>query len=422
MSPEHSTGTFSREHALALDAADPLRSMRDRFDLPPDGIYLDGNSLGPLPRGVAEAVATTVRHAWGTRLIRSWNEADWFASSSRVGALVAPLIGASPHEVVVCDSLSVNLFKCMAAALRIQAPAGRRTIVSEVGNFPSDAYINQGIARTFGATVVDVDPADVASAIAGVGKDLAVVQLTHAHYKTGEVYDMAAITELTHRHGGLAVWDLAHSAGAMPVELNYCNADFAAGCTYKYLNGGPGAPGFVFTAERHHDGLSQPMSGWCGHANPFAFDHAFTPAAGMGPMLVGTPPILAMVALEEALRLWDDVDMQQLRAKSMAMGDLFIRLADDRLHTYGFGIASPRDATQRGSQVSLTHPEGFSIMQALIARNIIGDFRAPEILRFGFTPLYLGYADVWDAIDALVDVMKTGEWDHPEFRVRHTVT
>lgn len=225
MSPEHSTGMFSREHALALDAADPLRSMRDRFDLPPDGIYLDGNSLGPLPRGVAEAVATTVRHAWGTRLIRSWNEADWFASSSRVGALVAPLIGASPHEVVVCDSLSVNLFKCMAAALRIQAPAGRRTIVSEVGNFPSDAYINQGVARTFGATVVDVDPADVASAIADVGKDLAVVQLTHAHYRTGEVYDMAAITELTHRHGGLAVWDLAHSAGALPVELNFCNAD-----------------------------------------------------------------------------------------------------------------------------------------------------------------------------------------------------
>ncbi len=423
MSGEHRTdATITRQDALALDAADPLRDMRERFDLPADGIYLDGNSLGVLPRGVAEAVAHTVHHEWGTRLIRSWNEANWFTSATRVGAMVAPLIGASAHEVVVCDSLSVNLFKCMSAALRIQQPLGRNIIVSEVGNFPSDAYINHGVADAFGATVVDVDPSGVSAAIADAGDNLAVVQLTHVHYKTGAVYDMAAITDLTHRNGGLAIWDLAHSAGALPVSLNECNADFAAGCCYKYLNGGPGAPGFVFTAERHHTGLSQPMSGWYGHANPFAFDHAFTPAAGMGPMLVGTPPILAMVALETALGLWADVDLHQLRAKSMAMGDLFIRLAEERLHTYGFGMVSPRDATRRGSQVSLTHPEGYSIMQALIARDIVGDFRAPEILRFGFTPLYLRYVDVWDAVDALVDIMATSAWDQPQFRVRNAVT
>lgn len=420
--PSHSASAFSRSDALALDAADPLRGMRDRFDLHAEGIYLDGNSLGALPRGVAEAVAHTVHHEWGTRLIRSWNEADWFTSATRVGAMVAPLIGASAHEVVVCDSLSINLFKCMSAALRVQQASGRNVIVSEVGNFPSDAYINHGVAQAFGATVVDVDPAEVPSAIADAGQNLAVVQLTHVHYKTGAVYDMAGITELTHRNGGLAMWDLAHSAGALPVWLNDCNVDFAAGCGYKYLNGGPGAPGFVFVAERHHTGLSQPISGWYGHANPFAFDHAYEPAGGLGPMLVGTPPILAMVALEAALQLWADVDLGQLRAKSMAMGDLFLRLADERLHTYGFGVASPRDASSRGSQVSLTHREGYSIMQALIARGIIGDFRAPEILRFGFTPLYLSYVELWDAVDALVDIMATGEWDQPQFRVRNAVT
>ena len=426
MAPETDTNRpFTRTDALSLDAADPLRAMRNRFDLPADGVYLDGNSLGPLPRGVVEAVNQTLRHEWGTRLIRSWNEADWFASSHRVGAMVAPLIGASGHEVVVCDSLSVNLFKCMSAALRMQAGSGqraRRVIVSEVGNFPSDAYINQGAAATFGATVVDVDPKDVEAAIADAGDDLAVVQLTHVHYKTGNVYDMGAITELTHRHGGLSMWDLAHSAGALPVALNECNVDFAAGCGYKYLNGGPGAPGFVFVAERHHAGLSQPISGWYGHANPFAFDHSFSPGPGMGPMLVGTPPIISIVALEAALKLWADVDMGELRIKSVAMGDLFLRLVDERLHAYGFGVASPRNASKRGSQVSLTHPEGYSIMQALIARGIIGDFRAPEILRFGFTPLYLSYAEVWDAVDALVDIMTTSAWDTPEFRVRNAVT
>jgi kynureninase len=410
----------SRSDAAALDAVDPLARHRQQFVLPENEIYLDGNSLGVLPKGVKEAVIHSIDHEWGTRLIRSWNEADWFDSPARVGALIAPIIGAHTDEVVACDALSLNVFKCLTAALRLRP--GRRTIVSEVGNFPSDSYIVHGVAELFGAKVVDVEAADIPAAIVAAGSDLAAVELTHVNYKTGAVYDMRALTALTHEHGGVTVWDLAHSAGALDVHLNDANADFAAGCGYKYLNGGPGAPGFAFVARRHHPQLSQPITGWFAHKAPFDFTHNFEPIEGIRRMLIGTTPMLSMIALEASMKMWADVDMAALRRKSMAMGDYFIQLVDERLSSYNFGIASPRTAAQRGSQVSLTHEHGYAIMQALIARGVIGDFRAPDILRFGFTPLYVGFVELWDAVDALVNIMETNAWNTPEFTTRKAVT
>jgi kynureninase len=415
MSPQ-----LTRQDCVALDERDPLAPFRSRFDLPAGVIYLDGNSLGALPHRVRAAVTHTVDHEWGQQLVTSWNGAGWFASGSRVGALIAPLIGAAPHQVVAGDSTSINIFKAVTAALRLRP--GRNVIVSERGNFPTDSYIIHGAARAMQAEVIDVDPADVSAAIAAAGDRLALVELTHVHYKTGAMYDMAAITDLTHRNGGLVLWDLAHSAGALPVHLDVCRADFAVGCGYKYLNGGPGAPAFVYVAERHHGELDPVLTGWFAHRDPFAFEHGFEPIDGIERMLVGTPNVLSMVALEAALLDWADVDLQALRAKSCAMGDLFIRLTDERLHTYGFGLASPRDATLRGSQVSLTHEHGYAIMQALISKGVIGDFRAPEILRFGFTPLYVGYADLWDAVEILREIMESKSWDSPEFTHRKTVT
>jgi kynureninase len=411
---------LSRAAAVALDSSDPLAHHRNLFELPEGEIYLDGNSLGVLPKGVKEAVAHTIEHEWGTRLIRSWNEADWFDSPARVGALIAPIIGAHTDEVVACDALSINIYKCVAAALRLRPE--RHTIVSEVGNFPSDSYIVHGLAELFGARVIDVQPEDVPAAIVAAGTDLAAVELTHAHYKTGALYDMEAITALAHEQGGLTVWDLAHTAGAINVDLNQCNADFAAGCGYKYLNGGPGAPGFAFVARRHHPQLSQPISGWFAHKAPFDFSHDFEPIEGIRRMLVGTTPMLSMVALEASMKTWAGIDMAAVRRKSMDMGDYFIQLVSERLCTYNFGIASPLDASKRGSHVSLTHQHGYAIMQALIARGVIGDFRAPDILRFGLTPLYVGFADLWDAVDALVNIMETDEWNTPQFAARKAIT
>jgi kynureninase len=414
------SASLTKQDCIALDTSDPLAAFRSRFELPQGIIYLDGNSLGALPKRVRSAVAHAVDHDWGQKLVTSWNGAGWFASGSRVGALIAPLIGAAPHQVVAGDSTSINIFKAITTALRLRP--GRNVIVSERGNFPTDSYIVHGAARAMQAEVIDVDPADVPAAIVAAGDRLAAVELTHVHYKTGAVYDMAAITDLAHQHGGLVIWDLAHSAGALPVHLDDCHVDFAVGCGYKYLNGGPGAPAFIYVAKQHHDDLDPVLTGWFAHRDPFAFEHGFAPINGVERMLVGTPNVLSMVALEAALLDWADVDMQALRAKSSAMGDLFIRLADERLHPYGFGIASPRDAHTRGSQVSLTHEHGYPIMQALIARGVIGDFRAPEILRFGFTPLYVGYTDLWDAIEILRDIMATGAWDQPEFTQRKAVT
>lgn len=414
------TTRLTRADCEAMDAADPLARFRAEFALPEGVIYLDGNSLGALPRRVSQRMRTAVDEEWGRGLIRSWNDADWYKAPQRAGAAIARLVGADEDEVIVCDSTSVNLYKVLMGALRMQA--GRRVIVSERGNFPTDVYVSARVAEQTGCELRAHDPADIPAAIAAAGDDLAVLHLTQVNYKTGRVHDMAALTAAAQAQGGLVIWDLAHSAGTLEVDLNGCNADFAVGCGYKYLNGGPGAPAFVFVARRHVEALWQPIAGWHGHAQPFGFAHDFAPDPGIARMLVGTAPQLSLLALEEALTVFEDVDMGALRRKGQDLGDLFIRLADQELAAHGFGIASPRDAAARGSQVSLTHPQGYAIMQAIIDRGTIGDFRAPDILRFGFAGLYVSHADVWDAVATLRDVMESGAWDTAGYRAVKAVT
>ena len=407
--------TIAREQALALDAEDPLAPWRDRFTLPEDVIYLDGNSLGALPKTVPPRLKRAVEQEWGVGLIRSWNDADWYLAPQRVGARIAQLIGAAADEVIVADSTSANLFKVLVAALRLRP--GRRRIIGERGDFPTDGYIASGVAGLMQAEFAALEPDAVLGAI---DESVAIVSLTHVNYKTGRLHDMTGITQRAHEAGALIVWDLCHTAGAMPCELNRDGADFAVGCGYKYLNGGPGAPSFVFVAKRHHASLGQPLTGWHGHARPFAFVDGFEAAPGVARMLVGTAPQLSLIALEAALEAFDGVDMAQLRRKSVALTDLFIRLADQELR--GFGLASPREAADRGSQVSLTHAQGYPIMQALIARGVIGDFRAPDILRFGFAALYVRFIDVWNAVAALKEIMATQARAAPQFRERKAVT
>ncbi len=402
-------------HCTQQDAADPLAACRDRFDLPPGVIYLDGNSLGAMPKSVPPRMQRAMQQEWAVGLIRSWNDADWYPAPQRVGARIAPLIGAQADEVIVADSISVNLFKVLVAALRMRP--GRSKILGELGNFPTDAYVASGVAELTNASFVAVEPEAVMTAL---DESVAVVSLTHVNYKTGRIHDMAAITQRAHAVGALVVWDLAHTAGAMPCALNDAQADFAVGCGYKYLNGGPGAPAFVFVAKRHQDQLQQPLQGWHGHAKPFDFVHNYKAAPGIDRMLVGTAPQLSLIALEAALTAFDGVDMQQLRRKSVALTELFIQLVDQELQ--GFGLASPRAAAERGSQVALTHAEGYAIMQAVIARGVIGDYRAPNILRFGFAPLYVRFIDVWHAVATLKDVMATDAWRQPAFQQRKAVT
>ncbi len=407
--------TITQAAVAKLDAADALAPCRDRFALPPGVNYLDGNSLGALPKTVAPRLQRAVEQEWGVGLIRSWNDADWYPAPQRVGARIAQLIGAAGEEVIVADSTSVNLFKVLIAALRMRPQ--RKRILGELGNFPTDGYVASGVAELMGAEFVAVQPDAV---LARIDESVAIVSLTHVNYKTGRVYDMAGITRRAHEVGALVVWDLCHTAGAMPCELNRCNADFAVGCGYKYLNGGPGAPAFVFVAKRHQAGLSQPLTGWHGHARPFAFVDGYEAANGIDRLLVGTASQLGLIALEAALEAFDGVDLHVLRRKSLALTDLFIRLVDQELT--GFGLVTPRDPELRGSQVSLTHPEGYAIMQALIARGVIGDFRAPDILRFGMAALYVRFIDVWNAVAALKDVMATKAWAVPQFQQRKAVT
>jgi kynureninase len=418
----------TREDCAALDAADPLAFARERFELPPGVIYLDGNSLGAMPRAVAPRMREAVEREWAHGLIRSWNDAGWYTAPQRAAAKIARLIGAAPDEVIVTDSISVNLFKLMAGAIGIQRrrdPA-RTVIVAERGSFPTDVYVDGSLARLFGMELVCVEQADVPAAIARAGERLAVVQLTQVNYRSGRTYDLPAITAQTHALGGLVIWDLAHSAGALPIGLSDAGADFAVGCGYKYLNGGPGAPAFAFVARRWIAGLEQPLVGWHGHAAPFDFEHEFRPAPGIERLLCGTEPQLSLLALEAALDAFDGVGLQALRAKSVAMTEAFTALAERAVGGFGagsgFGLASPRDALQRGSQVSLTHPQGYAIVQALIARGVIGDFRAPDILRFGFAPLYLRFVDVFDAAQALHEVIAQRLWDRPECLARKAVT
>ena len=460
--------TMTLQDCRALDAQDPLRELRDQFKLPDGVIYLDGNSLGVLPKTTAARVAQVVTDEWGEGLISSWNSAGWFDLPQRLGDKIAQLVGAAPGEVVATDSTSINLYKVLSAALAmaaVDAPA-RKVLVSERSNFPTDLYIAEALCRERGLRLHLVEAGDISAALT---PEVAVLMLTHVNYRTGAMHDMKTVTAAAHAAGALAVWDLAHSAGAVPVDLHGARADFAVGCGYKYLNGGPGAPAFVWAHPKHADrkdfDIWQPLAGWWGHAAPFAFTPDYRPAPGIRRYLCGTQPILSMVALECGL---DTVlaagplgGMQALREKSLALTDLFIELVEARCAGHGLGLATPRDHARRGSQVCLTReadphapplrgslpPEGalaalgrpgdsgaYAIVQALIARGVVGDFRAGDpqagsgrtgsvdILRFGFTPLYIGFADVWNAVEQLRHVLETAEWESDRFKQKNVVT
>ncbi len=409
----------SRAACAALDEADPLFGKRDLFSLPAGMIYLDGNSLGALPRAAAQRLAAATAGEWGEGLISSWNTAGWIDLPARVGARIAPLIGAAADEVIAADSTSVNLFKLAAAGARLNSP--RRVIVTEPGNFPTDLYILQGLKAWLGEGVaLRVVPRE--GLMAAIDADVALLVLTHVHYKSGALHDMAALTERAHAAGALTLWDLSHSAGALPVDLNAAGADLAVGCGYKFLNGGPGAPAFLFVARRWQGALETPLSGWMGHAAPFDFVDDYRPAGDIRRLLTGTPPVLALSALEAALGAFDGVSMDALRAKSMALGDLFLDLVEARLPHAGFTIACPRQGAERGSQVSLRHPHGYAIIQALIERGVVGDFRSPDILRFGLSRLYGGYAEIWESVDRLVPGMDGFLWQETRFSVGAAVT
>jgi kynureninase len=413
------TSSATRDDFAALDEHDPLRLYRERFELPEGVIYLDGNSLGPLPKAVKARMREVVETQWGQDLITAWNLHDWVNLPGRVGAKIARLIGAESDEVIAADSTSINLFKLLAGALAFQPE--RRVIVSDSGNFPTDLYMVQGVneflAGRYQLRFVDRDLLPSA-----IDQQVAMVLLTHVDYRSGARYDMRAMTALAHRHGALMLWDLAHSAGALALDLNGCDADLAVGCGYKYLNGGPGAPAFLFAARRLQAHLRPVLSGWFGHATPFAFSADYAPATAIRRMLCGTPPILSLAALDTALEVFADIDLQQIEDKSAKLTQSFIDLVETHCAGFGLELATSRAPAARGSQVSFTHPEGYAIVQALIARGVIGDFRAPNIARFGFAPLYLRHQDVWDAAMHLRDVLATRAWDTTQFKTRSLVT
>lgn len=410
---------MNRADIEALDRADPLAAMRDRFVIPEGLNYLDGNSLGVLPKVVAARVAKAIDVEWGQTLIKSWNEHGWFHLPRKIGNRIARLIGAETGSVIVGDTISVNLFKVLGAALKLNPQ--RKIILSDNGNFPSDLYVAQGL-RDFlddGHVLKVVAPEDVEAVI---DETVAVTMITEVDYRSGRLHDMKALTAKAHAKGALAIWDLAHSAGATPVDLKGASADFAIGCTYKYLNGGPGAPAFLYVKPALQDRVAPPLAGWWGHADPFAFDLDYRPAPGIIRNQCGTQPMLSMIALDAAMDVWDDVDMQVVREKSMALCRHFAELAETRCGRHGLSLSGPREFDRRGSQVSLNCPEGYAVMQALIAHNVVGDFRAPDKIRFGFAPLYTRYVDVWDAVDTLARILDGRLWDTPEFLARKAVT
>ncbi|MBP2548505.1 kynureninase [Neorhizobium galegae] len=398
-----------------------FQKTRALFHMPDGVIYLDGNSLGPLPLSATERVRALMVDQWGEMLIRGWNQGGWMATPRRIGDRVGRLIGASEGTVVMGDTLSIKVYQALASALQLaeERDPARRVILSDSGNFPSDLYMAEGLITSLdrGYVLKVVDPLAVEEAI---DETVAVTMLTEVDYRTGRLHDMKALTKKAHAAGAFTIWDLAHSAGAIPVDLLGADADFAVGCTYKYLNGGPGAPAFIYVAPRHADQARPALSGWLGHEKPFAFDLSYRPGEGIDRMRVGTPPILALAALDAALDAWDDVDMADVREKSIALCDLFI--ADVEARCPSLTLASPRDGRSRGSQVSFLHDEGYAIMQALIARGVIGDFRAPNAIRFGFTPLYIDERDVVSAVDILAEIMDQRLWDRPEFKQRGVVT
>ncbi|TPW06745.1 MAG: kynureninase [bacterium] len=408
----------TRQDCFDLDAADPLGEVRARFSLPNGVIYLDGNSLGALPVAAAEAVQDAVERQWGGDLIASWNKHGWIGLPQKVGGKIARLIGAEADEVVAADSVSVNLFKLAAAAVGTQR--GRWVVLTEGGDFPTDLYILQGLAGMMPDLELRVvEPGGIEAAL---DDRVALVLLSHVHYRSGAVRDMAGLSAAIRAVGALSLWDLSHSAGVLDVDLNRDGADLAAGCGYKYLNGGPGAPAYLFVAKRHQAGLRNPLSGWMGHAKPFDFVADYAPAPGIARWLCGTPPILSLTALNAALDAFDGVEMAAARAKAGALGDLFIERVEARCAGKGLALVSPRDAAARGGQVSFTHPHGWAVMQNLIARGVIGDFRAPDVIRFGFAPMYVRRTDVWDAVEVLGEILDSESWRDARFQTVAAVT
>ena len=407
---------MTRKDAQQVDAADKLGFARERFRLPESVIYLDGNSLGALPAAAPAALAETAEEQWGGDLIASWNEHGWIDWPMRIAARLAPIVGARPNELLIADSTSVCLFKLLAAAVR--ARPGRTTILTRKRNFPTDLYIAQGVAEILGLNLKAVEPQEIVRAI---DDDTAVVTLTQVDYRSAAIFDMRAINEAAHAAGALTVWDLSHSAGAIELDLNGTRSDLAVGCGYKYLNGGPGAPAFVYVAEELQEELRNPLQGWMGHADPFAFADDYRPMSGISRFLTGTPSILALAALDAGLATFDGIAMRDIAAKSRSLSQLFIHEVEARCGAE-FRLASPRDPMQRGSHVVFAHPEAYAVMQALIERGVVGDFRAPDLLRFGFAPLYNNHVEVVRAAETLGDILAAREWDRPRFKERAKVT
>lgn len=410
---------YTRDFFLNLDQRDDLALFRDEFYLAEGMIYLDGNSLGAMPLSAKDRALDVMTREWGQDLITSWNKNNWFQLTEKIGDKIASLIGAGRGEVVACDATGINLYKLLSMALDLRLD--RKVIVMEGSNFPTDNYTAQGLIKQLdsGHEIRFAEKDDI---LAAITEDVAVVSLTQVHYKTGHLLDMKAITDKAHEVGALVIWDLCHSAGALPVDLNSCDADFALGCGYKYLNGGPGAPAFLFVAKRHQGKVTQPLTGWWGHAAPFAFEQDYRPADNIRQMLTGTQPILSLAVLECGLDIFCRADMAKIREKSMNLCNYFIDLVEQHCGEYGLVLATTRHREDRGSQVSFCHGNGFAIMQALIADNVMGDFRAPDIVRFGFTPLYTRYVDVWDAVMRLKNIMENDLWKKPEYNRLTAVT
>lgn len=410
---------LNREMLSQMDSNDPLAPFRERFVLPEGLVYMNGNSLGPLTISARDRMTAAVAEEWGNQLIRGWNTAGWYDIPWRLGDKIGRLIGADQGETVVCDSTSVNLFKAVAAACGLRP--GRTKIVSEAGNFPTDLYVLDGFKR-FAGNAFDVDICPREAVSNAIDAETAVVVLTHVHYVSGEIFPMTEITRLAHEAGALIVWDLSHSAGAVATNLNESEADFAVGCGYKHLNGGPGAPAFIFAAKRHHAAMSQPLSGWFGHADPFEFTDDFEPADGVRRLLCGTTGVLSATALEAGVDLMLEADPQAMTEKSLALSDLFQRLVAETCRGQGLELRSPADARQRGANLSYAHEKGYAIMQNLISRGVIGDFRAPDNIRFGFSPLFMRYTDILDAVEILHDILESRSYEDAEFSKTHSVT
>ena len=406
--------------AQNLDEQDLLAPLREQFYIPPNTIYLDGNSLGPLPVAAKERAIDVVNQQWGEDLITSWNKHAWIDLPAQCGERIAPIIGAAPGQVICCDSISVNLFKVLSGALQMQP--GRNKLLTTKDNFPTDIYVIEGLKQQLGETSCELVLCDENDIAAQLDESIAILLLTQVNFRTGKLLDMQKITDSAHGKGILVVWDLAHSAGALPVKLDDCKVDFAVGCTYKYLNGGPGAPAFIYVAERHQAIFRQPVSGWMGHARPFSFDSAYTPLAGVKQNLSGTPAVIAMSVLEAALKVWSNVDMLQVRQKSMAMGEFFLECLKACGLDEEFTCVSPDAALERGSQLAFQHEHAYAICQAWIDAGVIADFRAPDLLRIGFTPLYLSFAELWQACEKLNAIMRSKTYLNDQFLTRQTVT